>query len=233
MVGFEDPEPNEGRLSLQAQFIAGAISLKNDADETDLTSMVGVGGRLVYGFTSNDIEGPAFVWETVSRTDEGIHKRVRRALRSPSYLWRLIWPRWISLSERLFPTPGSHSSQLVYNYLENPSAWIDFATSLDQLARQSRRGKRCAVVLLHTALSELNALHPFQPVYEKVALAARKRGLFDVPSFPAFAGLHEPNLWINYFDSHPNATAHAQLAELLAGAVLDLPKSCWRRHASR
>jgi len=54
-VGFKDPEPNEGRLSLQAHAVGGAISLKSTTDpsQTDFTTAVGGGGRLVYGFNKN------------------------------------------------------------------------------------------------------------------------------------------------------------------------------------
>ena len=50
-VGFPDDPINQGRLSIQAEGLVGAISLKNAADQTDFTSMVGAGARVVYGFS--------------------------------------------------------------------------------------------------------------------------------------------------------------------------------------
>lgn len=59
-VGFKDPAPNEGRLSLQLEGVVGAISLKSTADATqeDFTTLEGLGGRMVYGFNKRwSVEG--------------------------------------------------------------------------------------------------------------------------------------------------------------------------------
>lgn len=112
---------------------------------------------IVYGYTLNDIEGPAYRrsvdWSFV---DPG------RFARHPLYLWRLLGPRFASLRELAFAPRGSYSFELDENYFRNPEAWQGVLESLDRLAALSRERGSCALVLVHTHLVWLSALHPYR-----------------------------------------------------------------------
>jgi hypothetical protein len=66
-----------------------------------------------------------------------------------------------------------------------------------------------------------------------VAAAARERGLAVTESFAHFSGRYDRALWVNAFDVHPNADAHAILAGALHEGLQRLPASCWRDQSSR
>jgi len=50
--GFEEEAPNDGRLAIQVQGLGGSMNLRH-GDAADFTSVLGAGGRAVYGFTRN------------------------------------------------------------------------------------------------------------------------------------------------------------------------------------
>ncbi len=72
-------------------------------------------------------------------------------------------------------------------------------------------------------------MRPLDRALEKVERSATDKGLVAVPTLDAFTGLYGPNLWVSGFDPHPNAAAHALLAERLEAAVRDLPPTCFER----
>lgn len=188
---------------------------------------------LVYGFTANDIEGEHY--EVLGHP--GGHKQrfaqLTWARRSPSYLWRVVWPKLLVLRSRISSDEVSIEEELLYNYLENDAAWADFDAALARLAQLSAKAGRCGLVLLHTHLSDLGSLHAYHPIYARVTRAAEDHGLVVLPSFDAFAGYRGPELWVGAFDPHPNAQAHAVLAELLAEGLLALPGRCWDHARAR
>ncbi len=183
---------------------------------------------LVYGFTNNDIENEHFEKRLDGEVQKRMLERTRSAMRSPSRLWRLVWPRILSLGESMSTERGTRSEELLYNYFHNEAAWAVITGALDELAAHARESERCAVVFIHTQLVQLGGLHPYTPIYDRVAAAAGARGLFVVRSDDRFAGAYEPHLWVSYFDAHPNAEGHALLAESLAEGVRALPERCWR-----
>ena len=192
---------------------------------------------VIYGFTLNDIEGPAY--RKLPRKDRKAlsQKTWRRALRfndSPSYLLRELWPRWImvlewdvfhpSEAERIAPQVAEWRE----NYFENPEAWADFTAALDEHAAGARSRGICGHVFIHTHLMELIPGHLNDAIYERVAEAARERGLTVTESFPHLVGRSSEALWVNAFDIHPNADAHAILAQALFEGLRVLPAECWR-----
>ncbi len=186
---------------------------------------------LVYGFTINDIEGPAFDKGESAAAVARLWARAAQHDDSPSALVRQLWPRWVMLQERLSPTLGTGPNAYVSNYLENPRAWAAIEASLDRLARTA--GDRCAVVLIHTHLKDLGEReHVYLPVYAKVEAAARARGLHAIPTFPAFAHRRAQPLWVSFLDPHPNREGHALLAEKLAEGLEALPPTCWPTRTS-
>jgi len=189
--------------------------------------LVGLGLRydpdlVVYGYTLNDIEGPAY-----RRSIESSFVDPTRFIRSPLALWRLLGPRFASARELLLAPRGSYSFEIDDNYFRNPEAWGEVLAALDRLSAISRERGTCTLLLIHTQLYWLSALHPYRRHYQRVSEAARQRGLHAIESFPAFEGEQETSLWVSALDSHPNARAHQILFEVLEEGLHALPPPCW------
>jgi lysophospholipase L1-like esterase len=182
---------------------------------------------VVYGFTINDIEGPHY--EKVASSDAWSRywTEAFRHEQSRSYLLRSVWPRWIALKERIQPTLDERFRERFFNYFENDAAWQFLLEELDRFAGFARERDICAHVLVHTHLTELGAQHPLLPIYERVAEAARDRGLSVTQSYPFFDGVWPPDLWVNLLDPHPNADGHSIMARALATGLAELPDECW------
>jgi lysophospholipase L1-like esterase len=182
---------------------------------------------IVYGWTINDIEGPAY-----QRYDlpEARSKRIadyQRFSDSPSYLLREVWSRWCSLRDTLRPPRGSYQHEVVANYLQNEAAWSDFASELDELAQIQAERDICVIVLLHTDLHYLNFLHPYQAIYDRVVEAADDRGLHSIGSFEVHRGHRAHALRVGELDAHPNAAGHRLLARALFDGLEKIPRRCW------
>ncbi len=184
---------------------------------------------LVYGVTINDIEGPAFEHHSPAAKKLQLFARYLRFSQSPSYLLRVLGPRWVYLQEKVAPTLRSRTEELRHNYLDNPRAWRDFTTGLDRLAALARERGVCGHVLLHTQLQDLGPDHPFHEVYDRIAAAATERGLSVTRSFPFFEGMRPSELIIAFHDIHPNPAGHALLAEALFDDLEKLPPRCWQQ----
>jgi len=182
---------------------------------------------VVYGYTLNDIEGPAY-----RRSIEASFVDPTRFIRSPLYLWRFLGPHFASARELLLAPRGSYSFEIDDNYFRNAEAWSEVLAALDRLSAISRERGTCTLLLIHTQLYWLNALHPYRPHYQRVSEAAQQRGLHAIGSFPAFEGEQESSLWVNALDSHPNARAHQILFEVLDEGLRSLPATCWERSSS-
>ncbi len=176
---------------------------------------------VIYGFTVNDVEGPSY--RTTVPPPEAIGRAVRG---SPYYLWRVLAPRYGSLAEVLWAPRGSYVYDLDQNYFENPKAWGDFTAALDRLATTTRERDACALMLIHTRLHFLNALHPYHRHYDAAAEAAEARGIPVVRTFDAFRGRKDRELWVLPADPHPGPEAHGILAEQLAAGLDALPERC-------
>jgi lysophospholipase L1-like esterase len=178
---------------------------------------------LVYGYTLNDIEGPAY-----RRSVDAAFTNPLRFAASPLRVWRLLGPRVASLRELLSAPRGSYTFELDDNYFHNPEAWRAVQQALDRFAAVARERGVCAVVLMDTRLYWLNALHPFHRHYRAVIEAVRERGLVAVESFPAHRGERAEALWVSPIDPHPNARGHEILFEALYAGLSQLPAECWR-----
>jgi lysophospholipase L1-like esterase len=177
---------------------------------------------IVYGCTLNDIKGPAY------RKSEGpTHferlERYRRFRESPSYLLRVLWPRWESLVDLVHPERGTLLYEIEDNYLHNPQAWSDFTAALGAIARIAADRHVPAVVFIHSSLEYLNVFHPYRRIYARIAAAAEERGLHAVQSFPFLRGHEETSLWVGPIDAHPNALGHRLLARALLDGLDRLP----------
>lgn len=179
---------------------------------------------VVYGCTDNDIKGPAYEKSMKKFGHAGPIRRYQRFKESPSYLLRILWPHWESLSDLLWPRKGTFLYEVLYNYRHNPAAWHDFTAGLDRLAALSRKRNVPVVVFMHTTLFYLNVFHPFQEVYAKIEKAAAERGLPVIQSFPAFRAAHRSpeSLWVSRVDFHPNPAAHEILARSLIEGLRDI-----------
>jgi lysophospholipase L1-like esterase len=184
---------------------------------------------IVYGFTVNDIKGPDY--RADARPSEAVARRDQhlRFAESPSYLLRSVWPRWLTLRDLVFRPPGSLGHEIHSNFFENPPAWEHFTAGLDRLVEIGTREGVCVHVLIHTFLAQLDWLHPFDDVYERVAGAARERGLTVTETFPSFRGEDALALRVHFADPHPNASGHALLADSLHAGLRQLPVECWEK----
>lgn len=184
---------------------------------------------LVYGFTINDILGEFYKWVKPGAQLK-LMARVERWKQTPSRLLWLVGPRWEWFKEGFRSNSFEYEAEVLHNYMENPRAWKQFTEALDELSRQARERNVCALVFIHTALTELGPQHPYLPVYDKVMAASRARGLSASSSFDVFEG-RDPSdfqlIFRTYRDSHPNVAGHRALAESLRDAVGRLPEHCF------
>jgi lysophospholipase L1-like esterase len=184
----------------------------------------------VYGFSLNDIEGPAYRSRSAGPPPAVFGRAywagVAALERSPSYFWRFLGA-WRLARNRGNADPNA---EVLENFLENPAAWEDFLAGLDRFAALAETHEVCAHVLLHSHVGELDDTHPYLEVYDRVEAAALERGLTVSPSFPYFAresGKNAQALWVGLFDPHPNRVGHALLAEALHDGLKQLPAECW------
>ncbi len=170
---------------------------------------------VIYGLTSNDIEVAGY---KVSHTTEAIvrqRERFDRFATSPSYLLRLLWPRWVSFQTGLNPPRGTYMNEVFENYLHNPEAWRNFVRGLDRFAKIQQEHSVPVVVFIHPILAYLWRYHPFRDVYARVEAAATARGLRVIQGLPGVIGIEAEALWISPANPHPNPRAHRLFAETL------------------
>jgi lysophospholipase L1-like esterase len=184
---------------------------------------------IVYGWTVNDVEGPGYETTTPSPLER--RKRIEtigRSIFARSALFRVVSKRWRSLREIVRPPSDSYVYELERNYLHDAGAWTHFTGELDRLAGiQEERGV-CVLVFLHTQPYSLNFLYPFSAIHQRVAEAARDRGLLVIDSFDAHRGHAARSLWVSPSDPHPNPTGHRILSEALYEGLTQAPPRCWR-----
>lgn len=180
----------------------------------------------VYGFTVNDIEGPAYRASDLE-VDAALAKRYRKYRFAKSHLLRVLWPNLIALREWIQPLPGSQLEAFYYNYFENPRAFGDLDRALEQFAKWGESENVCTHVLLHTQLTNLGPFHVYHPMYRAVTEAAQRHGLGVTSSFSRFSGTNATRFWIHLWDAHPNPSGHRILAEALEEGLRGLPASCW------
>lgn len=209
--------------------IAGA-NLATAIDRLEVGIAAYGGDVYVVPIMPNDIEGPDYVRLPAERTALDLIDEAGWPARSSSALVRVATWEWLDLWERIHELNMAHySNEVSKNYFENPEAWRAFAAQLDRLARIGREHGRCVVVLLQTRLEALDPeTHPYLPIYDKIARAARARGLHVVETSPAFLELDGEALRISQLDPHPNAAGHAVVGGLLAEGIRELPATCWR-----
>ncbi len=178
---------------------------------------------VIDGYTLNDIEGPSYEqrWPRAPELDPAIRF-------SKSRLFDFLRRRLFSLREIVSPPRGSYVRELDDNYFGNPAAWKDVLAGLDRLAALGGEHGFCVLVFVHTRLQHLHPWHPFLRHYDKVLRAARERGLFAVSSRDEFGWRRGEELWVAWFDQHPNEEGHEILARSLWKALGRLPARCWK-----
>jgi lysophospholipase L1-like esterase len=177
---------------------------------------------VVYGWTTNDIEGPFY--------RKSFEKETRS--QSRSHLVRWLSPRWRELRHYVSPEKGSYLWELDDNYFRNPAAWEYFLADLDEFASILRKQKVCGVVMLHTELQSLTPLSGFQRYYNAVQAVTEEREFFVIPTFSKFPRDNPRSLWVGPNDPHPNARGHEILANALRDGLRRLPEHCWGRPSS-
>jgi lysophospholipase L1-like esterase len=182
---------------------------------------------VVYGWTMNDITGPAYREFARPKASYALYHAVYdRFAESRSYLLRVLWPRWVSFRELVAPHPQSYTAELRYNYFENPRRGSGSPRSSTGSRRSGGSAGSASSSSFHTSLVRLNGFHPMRSIYERVADAAETRGLHAVQSLSALVGRNEDALRVSYYDWHPNRAGHALLAQALADGIDALPAGC-------
>ncbi len=178
---------------------------------------------IIYGWTSNDIEGPSYEKRISNDFLQQQAERYRSQARSRSIILRRYWPRMLTLWDTLRPPTGTYLEEVRFNYEQNPKAWSDFESALEGIKNLGRRHNAPVVVFLHTSLTFLNVFHPYHSIYNKVEEAAVRLGLPTIQSFDAHLGRTDRSLWVSIADSHPNPEGHRILAAALYQGLKDLP----------
>jgi lysophospholipase L1-like esterase len=180
---------------------------------------------LVYGYTLNDIEGPAYL--RVEPADRARWKNYRNRLAGmPSRVLRLFGGSLLCLQQAIAPHPGSYVFEARRNYFENPAAWKALEKEIERMKTLADERHICMVLFIHANLEQLRALHPYKGIYSKLSDAATQRGIFVVSSFERLSGHRARSLWLAPHNVHPNPAAHALYADALERGVRALPSKC-------
>lgn len=182
---------------------------------------------VIYGYTLNDIEGPAYRPGPPPDTFYGVPTWLAPAFHSR--LFTLLALRVYSLREAISPPKGSYVRALDDNYFHNPAALAQVETAFDRLAAVARARRLCVLLVPHTYVALLR-LHPFVRHYELIERLGRARGFYVQQTFDRFRGRDPASLWVSFNDVHPNARGHALLADAVWEGLMRLPASCWRDH---
>lgn len=182
---------------------------------------------IVYGYTLDDIRGPASVSTVTKEASRARRERLERFANSPSRLLRAGWPIAVELLEILLKPEGTMEHDLYFNYFENPRAWDSLTGELDRLARLAQSAGICVHVLVHTGNDELRRLFAHRRINRRIEQAARQRGFTVTQTYPYFRGRDPDSLSLSPLEQHPNAAAHELLAEALYDGLQTLPEHCW------
>ena len=108
---------------------------------------------------------------------------------------------------------------------QNPH-WETNRHHLKAIIHECRRHRIGLVVVCLPVFYRLDGDYPFkkihQTVREVVAAEAAAGSPVFVDMLPYFQGLDSRRLWVHPSDHHPNALAHAMIADVLAPIVVDL-----------
>jgi lysophospholipase L1-like esterase len=180
---------------------------------------------LVYGFTVNDINGPAYM--QVDPADAVSWREYSAGFtRLPTRVLRLAGSGLLAIRQAISPHRGSYAFAIQRNYFDNPRAWGALVQAIDRMKALADERDICMVLFIHTNLEQLKVLHPYRAIYRKVAHAATQRGIFVASSFEQLSGLRAHSLWVGPHNSHPSPAAHALFAEALARGTRALPPRC-------
>ena len=174
---------------------------------------------VIYGYTANDIEGRAY---------RNSRNQGRPDWMTPSRLLNLLGSQWDYLRDIFRPAKGSYTWELDDNYFRNPPAWKAWQDDLTELNQIAGRRGFCLGMFLHTELRALHSLHTFRHYYEAVRTEAKRQGVPVLETFRYFEGRRAEDLWVDYFDHHPNAEGHRILTRALLDGLAALPADCWK-----
>lgn len=209
----------------ETQVLNLAIAGLNSEGVVRRIEKLGVGFEpdiVVYGYSINDIDGPAYRHSLDREYAASLFRHD-----SPSQIWRWLRPRWLAFRELVFTPRGTFAFELDENYFRNPEAWNAVRRSFERLAELGRENGFCSVLLIHTQMQALNALHPYERHYEAIAETARQSGLVPIETLGRFREEEASKLWVNHADRHANVRGHAIFAEVLAEGLDALPPECW------
>lgn len=182
---------------------------------------------IIYGYTLNDIEGPAYRFARDGAHTQNMGNLAREEwTRSGLRVVTFFRTRLYSLLELIRPPEGSYVHELDDNYFHNPDALAAVDAAFDRLGAIARKRGVCVIVLHHTDLWFLRGIHPFRRHHAVVSRLVADHGFENKDTVDYFLGHNAVDLWVNAFDPHPNADGHAILARAALDALRALPAQC-------
>jgi len=135
-----------------------------------------------------------------------------------SYVYVLASSLWeaVARGTGLRPTLITYYEGLYDDRNPGWSACRQALLDLIQLCR--REGVKLSIVLI-PELHAPNRDYPFRSVHARIAEIAQQNGVRAIDLLPAFDGIDPRSLWVSPGDTHPNARAHAIIANALYQAM--------------
>ncbi len=213
-------EERAPRIEVVNVAIAGA-NIEHSMKRLETVGLAYEPDLIVYGFAPTDIRLRDLYRSSASRgmRPKPVHSASALSRAVQMGLQELPWIR---------RAPGTYPAEMFDNYFHNEAAWQAYTGHLDRLATLGRQYDACVLVLLQTQLDSLHHFHPYDQVYERVAGAAKERGLGVAPSLDLFLGEDPRSLWVSQGNKHAGERAHEILTQALRRGLATLPASCWK-----
>lgn len=190
---------------------------------------------VVYSFVLNDFSTPA-----IDRRFRGERDRIleEHRARFPGLRWAADHLRTAAVLDRVLfdTTSGIEPAQLRFlEQLYQPGPDRDRMTAeLTRLTRVlSREHLLSFVVFMPYFLPDEAALGFYSEARSIVAAAADRPRMEFVEVLPLLSERPFHEWWVSAADHHPNAAAHAVIAEALAAQILEITGNRWERFAQR
>lgn len=126
------------------------------------------------------------------------------------YLPQLVYSRQAQLRELDDPAA---------KFTQDQPGWQASRTALAEMAALARVHGVPLAVAIFPILVQLDQRHPYTAIYELIANTVRQVGGHPIELLPAFLGQAARPLWVGPADYHPNARAHAIMAQAVEAGL--------------
>lgn len=104
-------------------------------------------------------------------------------------------------------------------FADDQPGWQASRTALRDMAELARARGIPLVVAIFPTLVQLDQRHPYTRLYQRIADTVREVGGYPIQLLPGFLGQAARPLWVGPADSHPNARAHAIMADAIEAGL--------------